>query len=62
MKFGQLLKIYCNFHNIHTRELAKEIGVSHTTISRIMNGQTADISTVIKLLTWLFGEEKLAAS
>lgn len=54
MKIGKMLKIYADMNDLGTREIAKEIGVSHTTISRIMKGQTTDISTAVKLLAWLF--------
>lgn len=55
MRLGKLLKIYCDMYDIGTREVAKEVGVSHTTISRIINGQTTtDMITAIRLLVWLF--------
>jgi transcriptional regulator with XRE-family HTH domain len=39
---------------LSVREAAKEIGVSHTTISRILHAQTtADIHTVIAISNWL---------
>lgn len=56
MKLGFLIKIYCQLKNIGTREVAKEIGVSHTTISRIMNGKSTDIKTAVKLFNWLISE------
>ena len=40
--------------SLSIREAAKEIGVSHTTISRIINEQTtADIYTLIAVSKWL---------
>ncbi len=39
--------------NLSLRKMADEIGVSHTTISRILKGEVADIGTLIKLCKWL---------
>jgi transcriptional regulator with XRE-family HTH domain len=39
--------------NLSLRQAGKEIGVSHTTISRILQGQTADIDTLIAMCKWL---------
>ncbi len=39
--------------NLSLREAGKEIGVSHTTISRILQGQAADIDTLIDMCIWL---------
>lgn len=58
MRFGKMLKIYCDMNDLASREVAKQIGVSHTTITRIMNGKTTDISTAIKILNWLFVSEE----
>jgi transcriptional regulator with XRE-family HTH domain len=36
-----------------TREAAKEIGVSHSTIFRIINGSTFDVPTLVAIANWL---------
>lgn len=33
--------------DISIREITKEIGVSHSTVCRVMQGQTTDISTAV---------------
>ncbi len=53
MKLGELIKIYIIFHKISGRELAKEIGISTATVSRLLSGKTIDIRTTVKLFSWL---------
>lgn len=38
------------------RSLAREIGVSHGTLSRIERGEEMDAKTLVKILAWLFSE------
>ncbi len=47
------LIIYIIFHKISGRELAKEIGISTATVSRLLSGKTIDIRTTVKLFSWL---------
>jgi transcriptional regulator with XRE-family HTH domain len=35
------------------RQVAKEVGVSHATIIRAMNGEVVDLDTLIKMSEWL---------
>lgn len=53
MKLGEIIRIYARFHKISDRQLAKEIGVSKATMSRLLNGSTTDIKTAVKLFNWL---------
>lgn len=39
--------------DIGVREAAKEIGVSHGTLSRIERGEAMDGNTLAKILLWL---------
>lgn len=57
MRIGKMLKIYADMNDLNLRDIAKDIGVSHTTIMRIMQGRDTNIPTAIKLLDWLFKEE-----
>lgn len=56
MKLGEVLKKWRRMSDIGVREAAKQIGVSHGTLSRIERGEQMDGQTLIKILTWLFAE------
>jgi len=38
---------------VSTRQVAKEIGTSHTTILRILRGDIVDVGTILKISEWL---------
>lgn len=48
-----LLKEKVQRENISIREAARRVGVSATTISRSMEGESVDVDTLIKLCEWL---------
>lgn len=54
MKIGELLRSWRQKRDVGVRELAREVGVSHGTISRIERGEIMDAVTMIKLMRWLF--------
>lgn len=39
--------------NISIREASRQIGVSHTTLIRIIGGEQCDIPTIAKITNWL---------
>lgn len=54
MKLGEMFKSYREINNISLREVASEIGVSASTISRIENSNfKPDLVTFNKILTWI---------
>lgn len=53
MKLGEVLKKWRRMSDIGVREAAKEIGVSHGTLSRIERGEAMDGNTLAKILRWL---------
>jgi transcriptional regulator with XRE-family HTH domain len=58
MKIGEILRRWRIMSERHTRDVAKEIGLSHATYSRIENGGKMEGVTLVKLFKWLFeGEE-----
>lgn len=51
---GELLKLWMAVEGIKVRDLAAEIGVSASTVSRITRGESMDAATMLKLIRWLF--------
>ena len=56
MKLGKLLNNYRQINNITVRELAREIGISIATISRLENNKDIYASTMKKIMVWMFDE------
>lgn len=50
---GVLLRAWREKERIGVREAAKQIGVSHATLSRIENGKPTDGQTLWLILNWL---------
>ena len=53
LKQGQLEARKGNAKQMGLRELAKSIGTSPSTLSRIQNNKGADIDTIIKVCEWM---------
>ena len=54
MKIGKVIKAYRIHRELGLRPLAKEIGISHATLSRIERNEKVDGTTMVKLWVWLF--------
>ena len=54
MMIGKLMRIYRSVNDFAVRRMAKEIGISAATLSRIERGNQMDAKTMIKLMNWLF--------
>lgn len=50
---GVLLRAWREKHRIGIREAARNIGVSHSTLSRIEHGKATDGQTLWRVLNWL---------
>jgi DNA-binding Xre family transcriptional regulator len=51
---GELISLYLRVNDIGVRDLAKELGISPATVSRITKGEQVDQKTLLKLIHWLF--------
>ena len=58
MRLGKLLSAYRHENRLGVRALAKEIGISHATLSRVENDAACDSTTLAAILLWLIGSEK----
>ena len=53
MKLGQVLKEYRWALRKNVRDMAKELGISHATLSRIERGENMDGVTLARIISWL---------
>jgi transcriptional regulator with XRE-family HTH domain len=57
MRLGKLLRLYRVFEGREQKDMAAEIGVGNTVLSRIENGRTCDMKTLGKLIIWLLEDD-----
>ena len=57
MKLGEVIRKWRAMSELGVREVAKEIGISHGTLSRIERGEAMDGLTLTKILIWLLSAE-----
>lgn len=55
-RLAEMLRLYRAVNARTTRELAKEIGTSAATLSRLERGFEIDMSTFMKLLLWMLAK------
>lgn len=53
MRLGSVLSDWRWANRIGIREAAKQLGVSHATLSRLENGNSCDAETLAKIVLWL---------
>jgi transcriptional regulator with XRE-family HTH domain len=56
MRIGIVLRRWRRGEDLGIREAAREIGISHGTLSRIERGEKMDADTLVKLFRFLFVE------
>jgi transcriptional regulator with XRE-family HTH domain len=57
VKLGEVIRRWRKMSDIGIREAAREIGVSHGTLSRIERGEAMEGTTLAKVLGWLMSVE-----
>ncbi len=51
-KFSNAFRAHLNYGD-SLRNIGKKIGVSAATLSRVLNGNNADINTILKICDWM---------
>jgi transcriptional regulator with XRE-family HTH domain len=57
MKIGLIIRKYRIFSELTQINLANEIGISKSTLSRLESGEEMDGATLGKVLVWLLGKQ-----
>ena len=52
MRLGELIRAYREKHRYGVREMAKFIGISPATLSRIENNRPCDSTTAFRVVLW----------
>lgn len=58
MRIGHLIRLHRTLCGLGVRRMAKELGVSPATLSRIERGKECDSRTLMKLINWMTEEQK----
>ena len=53
MKLGLLIKAYMKERGLPVRKVAREMGMDHTTLWRIIQNESVDPRGMVRLFTWL---------
>lgn len=61
-RLARALKLIRATEGIGVREMAKDIGISAPTLSRIENGKDVDLDSALKLFAWLLGRDVTIAA
>jgi transcriptional regulator with XRE-family HTH domain len=51
--FIKIIEEKMNRRNLSTRAAARQIGVAHTTLERVLQGKQADLDTLVLICDWL---------
>ncbi len=58
MKIGSMLSAYMNEREMSLRDVAKEVGVNHATIQRLIHGKQISTEVLHKFYIWLLSSDK----
>ena len=55
-RLGQALSAYQQKHDVENRQMAREIGITASTLSRIKGGAMPDAFGLAKIILWFAGD------
>lgn len=58
MRIGAVLRRWRLYREVSLRSLAKEIGLTPSTLSRLETGENIDAASMWKVWQWLMSQEK----
>lgn len=58
MKLGELVNAYMKENHLSLRAIAADIGVDHSTIHRMIQGEPVRMDVLCKLMAWLVAPTK----
>ena len=58
MTLSKMMKLHVAMSDKMKQQIAEEIGIGASTLARIVDGKSVDQGATIKIINWLFGEEK----
>ena len=53
MRLGKMISAYQMKHDLEARELAAEIGISQSSLSRIKRGKSLSAHSLAKIILWM---------
>jgi len=57
MRLSKIMKFHIAASDKQQKQIADDIGIGSSTLTRLVGGKGVDSTTTIKIINWLFGEE-----
>ena len=57
-RLGQMITAYEQKHDVQSKQVAKEIGIGQSTLTRIKQGAATDAGNLVKIITWMMKERE----
>ena len=57
MRLRKMLKFYIAASDYHQRDIANQIGIHPSTLTRFLSGKSLNQEATINIINWIFGDE-----